>query len=149
MNIVTIGTFDLPHPGHVNLVNHCRDLAGSGYVVVSVNTDEFVERFKNRRPIMSCDDRLTMMNALRGVDMVVKNTGEEFIEKTIEMIEMQLDAKIDLIVIGSDWHSKDYLAQLHTSWEYLGKKNIGICYFQYTPGISTTEIKKRISENTV
>lgn len=150
MNIFTAGTWDLVHPGHVALINNCRYLAGhDGNVIVSVNTDEFVERFKNRRPIMSTKDRMTMMSALSGVDIVVKNTGEEYIEKTIENVEEKYGFKIDLIVIGSDWHSKDYLSQLHTNWDYLGEKGIGICYYQYSPGVSTTEIKKRINARSV
>lgn len=149
MNIFTAGTFDLAHPGHVKLINQCRRLADDGLVIVSVNTDEFVEQFKGKKPIMSTTDRLYMMSAIKGVDYAVPNSGEEYIEKTIYQIESNMNIDIDLIVIGSDWHSKDYLAQLHTSWEYLGKKGIGVCYFQYTPGISATEIKRRINASPV
>ena len=59
---------------------------------------------------------------------------------------MILDSKADMIVIGSDWGRKDYVGQLGIDWDWLDEHEIGICYVNYTPGVSTTEIKQRISQ---
>lgn len=147
MNVITIGTFDTPHYGHLNLLSYCKKIAGEGKVIVSVNTDEFIERFKGKRPVMSFSERMMFMSSIPGIDYSFPNFGEEMAEQTIDRVEQICDIKLDLIVIGSDWHSKDYLAQLHTSWDWLRENKMGVCYIPYTEGISSTELKRRLSVN--
>lgn len=75
------------------------------------------------------------------VTEVVPNIGGADSRKTIEKLRTQ----IDLVVIGSDWHAKDYLAQMKFDWEWLKRNEIGLCYVAYTDTISTTKIKERLS----
>ena len=135
--IYTGGTFDLFHSGHVNLLRYCHYLSGGGKdgsVVVSLNTDEFVNEFKGHYPIMSYRDREQVLKSCRYVDSVIENKGGRNSKLTIELI------KPNIIVIGSDWASKDYYSQLGLTQEWLDSRGIYLVYVPYTVGISTTKL---------
>lgn len=140
MSIVyTGGTFDLPHAGHMNFLRQCRKVVGEGgEVVVALNTDEFIEEFKGKKPIMSYWERALILNSIKYVTGVVPNSGGKDSKPTIEMVNP------DFIVIGSDWATKDYYAQMSFTQEWLDKNNITLIYIPYSEGVSTTLIKERI-----
>ena len=140
MSIVyTGGTFDLFHSGHVNLLNRCKEIAGEyGSVVVSLNTDEFIEKYKGRPPVCSTDERMAVLEACRYVDHVVLNVGGTDAKIAIEIV------KPDYIVIGSDWAKKDYYAQMGFTQDWLDERSIGLVYVPYTKTISSTDIKGRM-----
>lgn len=141
MPIVYVGgTFDLLHSGHVKFLETCKKIAGEdGKVIVSLNTEGFVEKFKGKKPIMSYEEREALLYGLWMVDEVIENTGGEDSKPAI------LSVMPDFIVVGSDWAKKDYYKQMSFTQEWLDKNNITLCYVPYTEGISTTEIKRRIS----
>lgn len=137
--VYTGGTFDLFHSGHVKFLKQCKKIAGvDGRVVVSLNSDEFIERYKGRKPIMSFDERKSVLLACRYVDGVVENFGGSDSKPAI------LSILPDFVVIGDDWAKKDYYAQMQFSQDWLDEMKIVLCYVPYTGGISTTELKKRI-----
>jgi glycerol-3-phosphate cytidylyltransferase len=139
MKILTIGTFDLLHPGHVALFERCFELAGEkGNVSVGVNTDDFIKRYKGKYPVMSLVERLEMVRAIRWVDDVLINKWNEDCRPLID------EAQPDLLVVGSDWVERDYLKQTMLSREYLERRNVGLLFLPYTAGISTTDIKARL-----
>lgn len=136
MIVYTGGTFDLFHAGHVNLLRRCRRLAGEdGEVVVALNTDDFVESFKGKRPVIPFEDRAQMLRACRFVDRVVRNDGGPDSKPTIELVSP------DLIVVGSDWLEKDYLGQMGFTEAWLRERGIGLCYLPYTEGVSSTSLR--------
>lgn len=141
MNIVyTGGTFDLPHRGHIRLLEHCRKIAGkTGKVIIALNTDEFILKYKGKSPIMSYDERKAVLENLRFVDKVIPNTSGADSKPTI------LSVKPNFVVIGTDWAKKDYYAQMQFTQDWLDKHGITLCYVPYTEGISTTEIKRRMA----
>jgi cytidyltransferase-like protein len=122
MRIYTGGTFDRFHQGHRDLLRYCRKLAGpDGLVVVGLNTDDFVERYKGHLPAQTYTSRqLYLLDD--GVDLVVANIGGEDSRIAIE------GARPDVIVIGSDWHSEDYLAQLGLDFDWLDQRRIILAY---------------------
>lgn len=139
MRIYSGGTYDLFHWGHVELLRRLKDMAGKdGQVIVALNTDEFVEEFKGKRPVMSYDEREAVLKACVYVDEVVKNTGGKDSRPTI----LAVDA--DFVVAGTDWCEKDYMKQMSFTREWLEENNIGFGYIPYTIGISTTDIRKRL-----
>lgn len=138
-NVLSLGTFDILHRGHLKLFKKCREIAGKGYVIIGLNTDEFIEKYKGKKPVMSYDERHTMIGETGMVDLVLPNGQEKGDAKDIIL---KSDAK--LIVIGSDWARKDYVGQLGIDWDWLDEHGIGICYVNYTAGISTTDLKRRI-----
>lgn len=137
--IYTGGTFDLFHSGHVNLLKRCKELSGDwGSVVVSLNTDEFIQQYKGKSPICSTEERMSVLESCRYVDQVVLNVGGADSKIAIEIV------KPDYIVIGSDWAKKDYYSQMGFTQDWLDERGIGLVYVPYTKTISTTNIKGRM-----
>lgn len=133
--IYTGGTFDLFHAGHVQFLKRCFEL---GSVVVSLNTDEFIEEYKGKPPVISYADRRDVLLACRYVDSVMPNTGGPDSTIAIESVMP------DLVVIGSDWARRDYYTQMAFDQDWLDERGIGLCYIPYTQGISSTAIKERM-----
>lgn len=133
--VYTGGTFDLLHYGHVEFLRRCSEI---GSVVVSLNTDEFIELYKGKRPVMSYEERKAVLEALRYVDYVIPNVGGHDSTIAIEQV------KPDMIVIGSDWARRNYYNQLCLDQDWLDERGIGLCYIPYTQGISSTDIKGRL-----
>lgn len=140
MNIVyTGGTFDLFHSGHVNLLKRCREISGEwGKVIVSLNTDEFIESYKGKTPVCSYAERKAVLESCKYVDEVVPNIGGADSKPSIIL------SNANYIVIGSDWAKKDYYKQMQFTQEWLDEKGIGLVYVPYTKEISSTNIKSRI-----
>lgn len=140
LTVYTGGTFDLFHAGHAAFLKRCKEIAGrDGNVIVSLNTDEFIADYKGKSPVMTYDERLEVLMACMYVDEVVPNIGGANSRIAIEL------QSPDLIVIGSDWARKDYYEQMWFTQDWLDERGIGLCYIPYTKGISSTEIKKRLS----
>lgn len=133
--VYTGGTFDLPHKGHFRLLKRASEI---GSVVVALNTDEFIQQYKGKPPILTYDERKEALLACRWVDEVIPNYGGTDSKISIEI------AKPDYIIIGSDWARKDYYAQMSFDQSWLDERGIGLIYVPYTDGISTTEIKSRM-----
>lgn len=136
--VYTGGTFDLPHKGHYRLLKRAAEI---GRVVVALNTDEFIEKYKGKTPILTYEERKEALLACRWVDEVVPNIGGTDSTISIELV------KPDYILIGSDWARRDYYAQMGFTQDWLDARGIGLIYIPYTEGISTTEIKKRMGYN--
>lgn len=133
--IYTGGTFDLFHAGHVEFLRRCSEL---GSVVVSLNTDEFIDEYKGKPPVISYADRARVLLSCKYVDDVVPNSGGPDSRIAIEQVMP------DLVVIGSDWAKRDYYTQMGFDQDWLDDRGIGLCYIPYTQGISSTIIKERM-----
>lgn len=136
LKVYTGGTFDLFHAGHVRFLERCRQF---GKVTVALNTDEFIEAYKGKPPVMSYQERAEVLLACRFVHDVVPNFDGADSRTAIDWVEP------DLIVIGSDWAVRDYHAQMGFNQAWLDERGIGLCYLPYTKGVSSTDIKARIS----
>lgn len=136
--VYTGGTFDLLHAGHLELLAACRQLAGAdGRVIVSLNTDDFVERYKGAAPVRSWRERAAAVRALRDVDLVVTNTGGEDSRAALDVVGP------DLIAIGDDWldpgdDERRYHAQLGLDQAWLDERGMRIVYVPRTRGRSST-----------
>lgn len=133
--VYTGGTFDLFHAGHVAFLARCAEL---GRVIVSLNTDEFIEEYKGKPPVISYEDRRDVLLACKYVDGVIPNVGGHDSKIAIQSVMP------DLIVIGSDWARRDYYDQMGFDQDWLDEHGIGLCYIPYTQGISSTMIKERM-----
>lgn len=124
--IITYGTFDLLHYGHVNLLERAKSLGD--YLIVVLSTDEFNLKEKNKICYFSYEERKRLLEAIRYVDLVIPETCWEQKVRDIE------EFKVDTFVMGDDWDGKfDYLE------EYCE-----VVYLPRTPEISTTQIKNDI-----
>ena len=133
--VYTGGTFDLFHAGHAKFLERCAEL---GPVVVSLNTDEFIEAYKGKPPVLSYADREAVLLACRYVEKVVPNTAGADSKPTIEEVWP------DIIAIGTDWARRDYHAQMQFDQDWLDEREIALIYIPYTQGISSTAIKERM-----
>ena len=123
--ILTYGTYDLLHYGHIRLLKRAKELGD--YLVVAVSTDEFND-IKGKKAYHNYETRKKMLEAIRYVDLVIpENNWEQKINDVKEY-------KIDTVVMGSDWAGSD-------RFDYL-KEYCEVVYLDRTEGISTTKIKK-------
>ena len=135
----TGGSFEILHFGHINFLRQCKAIVGKkGKVVVSLNTDEFIESYKGVKPTFNYTERKTLLEQSEYVDEVIPNVGGADSKPAI------LQVKPNFLVIGSDWTSKDYYAQMQFTQEWLDKQGIVLIYVPYTTIISTSEIKRRL-----
>lgn len=120
--IITFGTFDVFHVGHVNILERAASLGD--YLIVGVSSDELNFSKKGRYPIYSQEDRIKIISSLKGVN-------EVFIENSLELKKeyiKQYDANV--LVMGDDWLGK-------FDWV---KDVCDVVYLPRTPSVSTTEI---------
>ena len=123
--ILTYGTYDLLHYGHIRLLKRAKELGD--YLVVAVSTDEFND-IKGKKAYHNYETRKKMLEAIRYVDLVIP---EENWEQKINDVK---EYKIDTVVMGSDWAGSD-------KFDYL-KEYCEVVYLDRTEGISTTKIKQ-------
>ncbi|MDI9504696.1 MAG: glycerol-3-phosphate cytidylyltransferase [Clostridiales bacterium] len=127
--IITYGTFDLLHYGHINLLRRARALGD--YLIVALSTDEFNWNMKHKKCWFSYDERKLLLEAIRYVDLVIQETCWE--QKITDVEKYQ----VDTFVIGDDWAGKfDFL-----------KEKCQVVYLPRTPEISSTKIKEGLKEN--
>ena len=126
--VITYGTFDLLHYGHINLLRRAKELGD--YLVVVLSTDEFNWNEKQKKCYFSYEDRKKMLEAIRQVDLVVPE--ENWDQKRSDVQKYN----IDTFVMGDDWKGKfDFLKDL-----------CEVVYLPRTPDISTTQIKKDLNK---
>ena len=123
------------HSGHARFLQRCAEL---GPVTVALNTDEFIEEYKGKPPVISYADRQRVLLACRYVDQVVPNIGGTDSKPSIEGVWP------DIIAIGTDWARRDYYAQMGFDQDWLDERQIALIYIPYTQGISSTAIKERM-----
>jgi glycerol-3-phosphate cytidylyltransferase len=146
-NVLTIGTFDLFHQGHVELLTESRRIADelNANLIVGVNSDAFVERYKGHAPRLSYDIRSQIVSYMKGVDAVLLNVGDEDAKPLIEVVNPIR------LTIGDDWLDHDhrgdpiedrYFKQLGVDKPYMWSRGLGVIYLPRTKNISSTELRK-------
>ncbi len=126
--IITYGTFDLLHYGHINLLRRAKELGD--YLIVALSTDAFNWNSKHKKCYFSYEQRKQLLEAIRYVDLVIP---EESWEQKTEDVQLY---QVDVFVMGDDWSGKfDFL-----------KSRCQVVYLPRTPEISTTQIKKDLGK---
>lgn len=121
--VITYGTFDLLHYGHINLLRRAKQLGD--YLIVALSTDEFNRDMKHKKCYFSYEQRKALLEAIRYVDLVIPEESWE--QKTTDVEKYQ----VDTFVMGDDWEGKfDFL-----------KEQCQVVYLPRTEEISTTKIK--------
>ncbi len=126
--VYTSGTFDMFHVNHLKMINYARGLGD--LLIVGVSTDELVKSYKSA-PIIPFDERLKIVEALKGVDIVIP-------QHTLDHTEIVKKLHIDAFVVGDDWVGK---------YDYLEDLGVRVFYFPYGNGVSSSSLKKTIYEN--
>lgn len=125
--IITYGTFDLLHYGHINLLRRAKELGD--YLIVALSTDEFNRNKKNKQSYFSYEERKLLLEAVRYVDLVIPE---------YDWAQKREDVKtymVDTFVMGDDWKGK---------FDFLTEEGVEVVYLPRTPEISTTQIKEEL-----
>ena len=126
--VITYGTFDLLHYGHIQLLRRAK--AYGDYLIVAFSTDEFNWNEKQKICYFSYEQRKMLLESIRYVDLVIPE--ENWAQKVSDVQEF----KVDTFVMGDDWEGKfDFL-----------KDYCDVVYLPRTPEISTTQIKKDLGK---
>lgn len=121
--VITYGTFDLLHYGHINILRRAKEQGG--YLIVALSTDEFNWNEKRKKCYFTYEQRKQLLESIRYVDLVIPE--ESWDQKISDVKEF----RVDTFVMGDDWKGKfDFLQ------EYCE-----VVYLPRTPEISTTQIK--------
>ena len=124
--VITYGTVDLLHYGHINLLKRAKALGD--YLIVALSTDEFNWNSKQKKCFFEYEKRKQLLEAIRYVDLVIPENNWE---QKVDDVKLY---KIDTFVMGDDWKGKfDFL-----------KEHCEVVYLPRTPEISTTQIKEEI-----
>ncbi|PHS37996.1 MAG: cytidylyltransferase [Sulfurovum sp.] len=132
MLVYTVGTFDLLHVGHLDLLEYCATLGDK--FVVGVASDEVVGSYKRYVPVIPLAERMRMIKALKCVDDVVSYDTLEYVSNCKEL-------DVDIFVIGEDWGDKPHNLAVE---EYLKSKGAKIVQVSYNPATSSTKIKQNV-----
>lgn len=128
--VITYGTFDLLHYGHINLLRRAKEQGD--YLIVALSTDEFNWNEKRKKSYFSYEDRKRMLEAIRYVDLVIP---EESWEQKVSDIQTY---HIDTVVMGADWADSP-------RFDYL-RDYCDLVFLDRTDGISTTDVKAELRE---
>lgn len=128
--VITYGTFDLLHYGHINLLRRAKELGD--YLIVALSTDEFNLKEKNKKSYFNYEQRKYLLESIKYVDQVIP---EENWEQKITDCKKY---NIDTFVIGDDWKGK---------FDFLEDEGINVVYLSRTPEISSTKIKNDLNKD--
>lgn len=128
--VITYGTFDLLHYGHINLLRRAKALGD--YLIVVISTDEFNWDEKKKKCYFSYEQRKQLVEAIRYVDLVIP---EDSWEQKINDVK---EYKVDIVVMGSDWAGSNRFEYLNDYCE--------VIYLDRTDGVSTTKIKEDLKD---
>lgn len=127
--VITYGTFDLLHYGHINLLRRAKALGD--YLVVVLSTDEFNWNEKHKKCYFSYEQRKALLEAVRYVDLVIPENS--WAQKKSDVHEYH----IDTFVMGDDWTGK---------FDFLKDEGVEVVYLPRTPEISSTQIKQDLTK---
>lgn len=127
--VITYGTFDLLHYGHINLLRRAKELGD--YLIVALSTDDFNNIEKKKKCYFNYEQRKQLLESIRYVDLVIPEENWE--QKISDMKEYH----VDTFVMGDDWKGK---------FDYLKDTGVDVVYLERTPEISTTQIKQDLNK---
>lgn len=131
------GTFDMFHIGHLNLIKKAKKQCD--YLIVTVNTDSFVNEMKNKTPIIPENERLEIIKAIKYVD-------EAYLIENRNKLEAYKKYKFNTIFLGDDYKGSTFYTEVEKELEKFG---VNIVYFDYTKTTSSTKIRKMIEERLI
>lgn len=131
--VITYGTFDLLHYGHINLLRRAKEQGD--YLIVALSTDEFNWNSKHKKTYFPYEQRKQLLEAIRYVDLVIPENNWN------QKLDDVKKYEIDTFVMGDDWAGK---------FDFLKQEGVGVVYLPRTKEISSSKIKKDLYDaNTV
>ena len=128
----TTGVFDLFHIGHLNILKRAKEM--SDYLIVGVSTDELVENYKNKTPIIPYEERIEIVSAIKYVDEVVPQIDRDKFGAWKRL-------KFNVMFVGDDWKGSKLFNEVENKFKMVG---VDIVYFPYTKGTSSTVLREKV-----
>ena len=128
----TTGVFDLFHVGHLRLLNRAKSRCDR--LIVGVSTDELVEEYKRKQPVIPFEERSEIVSALKCVDEVVP-------QKHRDKVAAYHEIKFDIMFVGSDWKGSDLFNEVESE---LAGHGVDVVYFEYTSNVSSTSLQSTL-----
>ena len=129
--VITYGTFDLLHWGHINILKRAKEMGD--YLIVAISTDEF-NRLKHKQAYHSYENRKLILEAIRYVDEVIPENDWEQKVSDVQAYD------VDIFVMGDDWKGE---------FDFVKEAGAEVVYLERTPEISTTQIKKDLNDKKI
>ena len=124
----TTGVFDVFHIGHLNILKRAKEQCD--YLIVGVSTDELVESYKNKTPIIPFEERVQIVESIKYVDQVVT-------QNTMDKFEAWKVLKFDVLFHGTDWKGSEMYNKIAEQFSRVG---VDVVFLPHTEGISSTKI---------
>lgn len=124
----TTGVFDMFHIGHLNVIRKAKEQCD--YLIVGVSTDELVETYKHKLPVICFEERIAIVEAIKYVDKVVPQTS---MDKFAAWEKLHFDA----IFHGDDWKGSDMYNDIERKLNAVG---VDMVFLPHTDGISSTQL---------
>lgn len=128
----TTGVYDMFHVGHLNILKRAKERCE--YLIVGVSTDEVVEQYKHKKPVIPFEERIEIVKAIRYVDEVVP-------QLTMDKLKAWERLKFDVLFHGSDWKNSDMYNRIE---QQLNEVGVDVVFLPHTEGVSTTDLLRRI-----
>lgn len=128
----TTGVFDMFHIGHLNILKRAKEQCD--YLIVGVSTDELVQDYKNKLPIIPYAERAAIVGAIKYVDQVVPQQNRDKIAAFEEL-------KFNKMFVGDDWKGKTLFVEVE---KYLNEHGAEVVYFPYTQETSSSILREKV-----
>lgn len=125
----TTGVFDMFHIGHLNILKRAKDQCD--YLIVGVSTDEVVQSYKHKLPVVSYEERASIVEAIKYVDRVVPQT-------TMNKLEAWKTLHFDVMFHGSDWKGSNMYNKIVQDFAAVG---VDVVFLPHTDGVSSTILR--------
>ena len=130
----TTGVFDLFHIGHLNILKKSKEMCD--YLIVGVSTDELVQQYKNKTPMIPFAERVAIVEAIKYVDKVVPQTS-------MDKFAAWEDLQFNVMFHGNDWKNSSLYNEIEEKFRSVG---VSIEYFEYTKNTSSTKLQTAITK---
>lgn len=130
----TTGVFDMFHIGHLNILRRAKEQCE--YLIVGVSTDETVESYKHKKPVIKFEERYAIVEAIRYVDKVVPQTS-------MDKMQAYKELKFDALFHGSDWKGSAMYDKIIEEFAQVG---VDVVFLPHTDGISSTIIRDKANK---
>lgn len=129
----TAGVFDLFHIGHLNILRRAKEQCD--FLIVAVSTDELVQEYKHKTPVICYEERIEIVKAIRYVDEVVPQVNRD-------KFSAWETYRFNKMFVGDDWKGSSLFDKVEEQFRSVG---VEIVYFPYTKGTSSTILKEALT----
>ena len=130
----TTGVFDLFHIGHLNILKRAKEQCE--HLIVGISTDELVQAYKHKTPIIPFEERKEIVKSIKFVDQVVPQTS-------MDKFQAWKNLNFNVVFVGSDWQGTKKWQEYEKQF---GSVGVEVVYFPYTKGTSSTMLRSVLQQ---